>query len=129
MVRKQDGTFRFCVDFRRLNDCTVGDSFLIPRIDDSLDALSGSKLLTTLDLSQSYWQVPVKEPDRSKTAFACHKGLFEFNTLAFGLKGALATFQRLVTSVLGELSWETLLIFLDDIIIYSRSFEEHLLHL
>lgn len=129
MVRKKDGSTRFCVDFRRLNESTVGDSFPIPRIDDSLDALGGAKLFTTLDLAKGYWQVPVQESDRAKTAFACHKGLFEFNTMPFGLKGAPATFQRLMTSVLGELNWQILLIYLDDIIIYSRSFEEHLLHL
>ena len=69
LVRKKDGSTRFCVDFRRLNECTVGDSFLIPRIDDSLQALGGAKLFTTLE---RYWQVPVNEADKAKTAFACH---------------------------------------------------------
>lgn len=95
MVRKKDGTTRFCVDFRRLNESTVGDSFPIPRNDDSLDVLGEAKLFTTLVLSKGYWQVPVKETDRAKTAFACHKGLFEFNIMLFGLKGTPATFQRL----------------------------------
>lgn len=129
LVTKHDGTTRFCVDYRKLNAVTVGDSYPIPRIDDSLRALGGANIFSTLDLTKGYWQVPVKEEDRPKTAFTCHKGLYEFNTMPFGLKGAPATFQRLMTSVLGELNWEILLIYLDDIIVYSRSFDEHLEHL
>ncbi len=108
---------------------TVGDSFPIHRIDDSLRALHGAKIFTTLNSTKGYRQVPVKGSDREKTAFSCHRGLYEFNTVPFGLKGAPATLQRLMTNVLGEFNWKILLIYLDDVIIYSRSFDEHLEHL
>ena len=129
LINKADGSTRFCVDFRKLNEVTVGDCFPIPRIDDSLRALLGAKIFTTVDLTKGYWQVPVKESDREKTAFSCHRGLYEFNTMPFGLKGAPATFQRLMTNVLGEFNWKILLIYLDDVIIYSRSLDEHFEHL
>ncbi len=118
-VRKADGSTRYCVDFRKLNEVTVGDSFRIPRIDDSLRALHGAKIFTTLDFTKGYWQVPVKESEREKTAFSCHRGLYKFNTMQFGLKGAPQS----------EFNWKILLIYLDDVIIYSRSFDEHLEHL
>ena len=89
LIKKADGSTRFCVDVRKLNEVTVGDCFSIPRIDDSLRALHGAKIFTTLDLTKGYWQVPVKESDREKTAFSCHRGLYEFNTMPFGLKGLL----------------------------------------
>ena len=94
LVRKPDGSTRFCVDFRQLNDVTIGDSFPIPRIDDSLAALGGAKLFTTLDLAKGYWQLPVKESDRPKTAFACHKGLFEFNTMPLDSRELLQLFRE-----------------------------------
>ena len=128
LVTKNDGTTHFCMDYRKLNAVTVGDSYPIPCIDNSLQAL-GANIFSTLDLTKGYWQVPLKEEDRLKTAFICHKGLYEFNTMPFGLKAAPATFQRLRTSVLGQLDWEILLIYLDNIIMYSRSFDEHLEHL
>lgn len=128
LVKKEDGSTRLCVDFRRLNDVTVGDSFPVPRIDDSLRALGGAQIFSTQDLTKGYWQVPVNEEDKEKTAFTCHKGLFEFNTMPFRLNGAPATFQRLLTAVLGDLNWEVLLIYLDDVSLLTK-FEEHLEHL
>ena len=112
LVKKEDSSTRFCVDFRRLNDVTVGDSFPVPRIDDSLRALGGAQIFSTIDLTKGYWQVPVREDDKQKTAFTYHKGLFEFNTMPFGLKGAQATFQRLMTAVLGDLNWQIVLIYI-----------------
>ena len=78
LVKKEDGSTWLCVDFRWLNDVTVGDSFPVPRIDDSLRALGGAQIFSTQDLTKGYWQVPVNEEDKEKTAFTCHKGLFEF---------------------------------------------------
>ena len=99
LVRKADGSTRFCVDLRKLNEVTVVDSFPIPRTDDNLRPLHGAKFFTTLDFTKRYWQVLVKESDHEKTAVSCHRGLYEFNTMPFGLKGAPATFERLMTNV------------------------------
>ena len=107
MVKKKDGTLRFCIDFQKLNDVTVKDAHPLPRIDDTLEALKGAKIFSTLDLKSGYWQVPIKEEHKSKTAFWTSSGqLFEFNRLPFGLCNALATFSRLMDNLLSGLSWE-----------------------
>jgi hypothetical protein len=93
LVRKKDGTTRFCVDYRRLNAVTVNDAYPLPRIDDSFDHLSGSCWFSTLDLCSGYWQVECEGSDRHKTAFATRSGLYEFRVMPFGLKGAPATFE------------------------------------
>ena len=127
MVRKKDGSLRFCVDFRQLNAATIKDAHPLPRIDDLLDALHGAKWFSTLDLKSGYWQVPISEQDKEKTAFQTSSGqLFEFNQVPFGLCNAPATFSRLMNRVLAGLHWETCLFFLDDIIVFSSTWEEHL---
>ena len=127
MVKKKDGTLRFCIDFRKLNDVTIKDAHPLPRIDDTLEALKGAKYFSTLDLKSGYWQVPIKEEHRWKTAFRTSSGqLYKFNRLLFGLCNALATFSRLMDNVLSGLSWEVCLYYLDDIIIFSRGWHEHL---
>ena len=130
MVRKKDGSLRFCVDFRQLNTATIKDAHPLPRIDDLLDALHGAKWFSTLDLKSGYWQVPISEQDKEKTAFRTSSGqLFEFNQVPFGLCNAPATFSRLMDRVLAGLHWETCLFYLDDIIVFSSTWEEHLARL
>ena len=130
MVWKKDGSLRFCVDFRQLNAATVKDAHPLPRIDDLLDALHGAKWFSTLDLKSGYWQVPITEQDKAKTTFRTSSGqLFEFNQVPFGLCNAPATFSRLMDRVLAGLHWETCLFHLDDIIVFSSTWEEHLARL
>ena len=126
LVRKKDGTTRFCVDYRRLNSATVKDSYPLPRIDDSIDALSGSCWFSTLDLASGYWQVEVAEKDRPKTAFTTGSGLYQFTVMPFGLCNAPATFERLMERVLSGLPWEVCLLYLDDIIVHAATFEAEL---
>ena len=126
LVKKKDGSTRFCVDYRKVNEITRKDAYPLPRVDDSLDTLAGSKWFTTLDLKSGYWQVEVDPEHREKTAFCTQEGLFEFNVMPFGLCNAPATFQRLMDSVLAGLQWSACLGYIDDIIIMGKSFEEHL---
>ena len=110
----------------RFNEVTRKDAYPIPRVDDTLDTLSGSAWFTTLDLKSGYWQVEVAEEHREKTAFCMQEGLFEFNVMPFGLCNAPATFQHLMNSILAGLQWTTCLVYIDDIIIVGRTFDEHL---
>ena len=129
LVKKKDGTVRFCVDYRKVNAVTTKDAFPLPRIDDTLDTLSGSQWFSTLDMLSGYWQVEMDEKDREKTAFTTHEGLFEFKVMPFGLCNAPATFQRLMNVVLAGVQWSKCLVYLDDIIIVGRTFNEHLKNL
>ena len=127
MVKKKDGSLRFCVDFRQLNAATIKDAHPLPRIDDLLDALQGDCWFSTLDLKSGYWQVPIMERDKEKTAFRTSNGqLYEFNQVPFGLCNAPATFSRLMYCILAGLHWETCIFYLDDIIVFSSTWEEHL---
>ena len=129
LVKKSDGTMRFCVDYRQVNARTIRDSFPLPLIADTLDALSGTQFFTTLDLRSGYWQIEVHPESREKTAFITHSGLYQFRVLPFGLTNAPSSFQRLMGYILRGLHYKTALIYLDDVIIFSRSFDDHLLHL
>ena len=128
-VGKKDGGLRMCVDYRPLNDQTVKNKYPIPRIDDLLDHLHGAQYFTSLDLQQAYHQVRLLESDIPKTAFLTHQGLYEYRVLCFGLSNAPATFQALMNSVLRPLIGKCCLVYMDDVLVYSRTPEEHLQHL
>lgn len=118
-VKKRDGSTRFCVDYRSLNSVTVKDAYPLPRVDESFDSLAGAKYFCTLDLASGYWQVVMQPEDRPKTAFASHKGLYEFTVMPFGLSNSPATFERLMEIVLCGLQWEKCLVYLDDVIVFG----------
>ena len=127
LARKSDGSLRFCLDLRKLNNKTIKDAYTLPRVDETMDTLIGSKYFSKLDLRTGYWQVEIKEQDKYKTAFSLGPlGFYECNRMAFGLTNAPATFQRLMENCMGELNLKECLIFLDDILIFSKTFENHL---
>ena len=126
IVPKADGTPRFCVDYRKLNAITPPDYYQLPFISSILDDIGQSKCFSTLDLKSGYWQIAIDEKSIPKTAFRCHKGLFEFLRLPFGLRNAPAAFQRIMDTVLGDLIGPVCRVYLDDVIIYSNTEAEHL---
>ncbi|XP_042072601.1 uncharacterized protein LOC106632647 [Haplochromis burtoni] len=126
LVRKKDGSLRLCVDYRLLNSKTRKDAFPLPRIEESLDALAGARWFSTIDLASGYNQVPVSEQDKPKTAFCTPFGLFEWNRMPFGLCNAPGTFQRLMQRMFGDQQCQSLLLYLDDIIVFSSSVSQHL---
>ena len=126
LVRKKDGKLRMCVDYRQLNQRTVKDSYALPRIEEILDSLGGNNLFTVLDMKSGYHQVELDEEHKPRTAFTVGPlGFFEFNRLPFGLANSPATYQRLMEEILGDLHTRICFIYLDDLIIFSRTPEEH----
>lgn len=126
VVRKSDGTIRLCVDYRKLNQKTMRDAFHLPRIDESFDALQGAKFFSSIDLASGYHQVAVAEHDRHKTAFTTPFGLYEHLRMPFGVCNGPATFQRLMQATMNDLVFQILLVYLDDICLFSNTFSEHL---
>ena len=112
--------------FAKLNSVTHKDAYPLPRIDETLESLAGSTIFSTLDLASGYWQVELEENDKEKTAFSTMEGLFEFNVMPFGLTNAPSSFQRLMTCVLSGLTNDQCLIYIDDIIVFSATFSQHL---
>ena len=123
--KKKDLSIRICIDYRKLNEATVSDPFPLVRIDDCLDALRGNTWFSTLDLASGYHQVGMDPVDAEKTAFVTNRGLFQYNRMPFGLCNAGATFSRLMEYILSGLQWETCVVYLDDIIVFSKSFDDH----
>ncbi|CAM4615358.1 unnamed protein product [Caretta caretta] len=128
LVPKPDGEIRFCVDYRKLNAVTRPDNYPMPRTDELLEKLGRAQFISTLDLTKGYWQVPLDESAKERSAFITHLGLYEFNVLPFGLRNAPATFQRLVDGLLAGLG-EYAVAYLDDVAIFSDSWADHLEHL
>ena len=129
LVPEPDGTMRFCLDYRQLNEVTVWDVYPLPRMDDCIDFLGDAEVFSTLDCYSGYWQIPVADEDRDKTTFVCHEGAYRYILLPSGLSNAPATFQRAIDKILGGLKWRSCLVYLDDIIVFSQSAGEHVEHL
>ena len=127
LVSKKDGSTRFCVDYRKVNAITKKDVYPLPRIDDTLNALGNCKYFSSFDLASGYWQIPMSPQDQEKTAFISHTGLVEFTVMPFGLCNAPATFQRFMDITLAGLKWKSCIVYFDDIIVFSPTFEQHLL--
>ena len=129
LVKKKDGSVRFCVDYQRLNSITYKDSYPLPLIDNCLNALSGSSWYSTLDLRSGYYNIPIAEADRDKSAFILRQGCFRFTVMPFGLTCVPLVFQRLMDVVLCGLSYQACLVYLDDIIVFGKTFDEQLTRL
>ena len=128
LVPKSDGSLRFCVDCRRLNAISIRNSYPLLRMDESIDSLGEASVFPTIDCNSGYWQISVRKQDRDKTAFVCHAGLYRYKRMPFILTNAPATFQRTLEILLSPYKWRSCLVYLEDIIIFSKSVEEHFQH-
>ena len=129
LVPKKSGERRFCIDYRKLNSITEKNKYPLPRIEDTKDNLHGAKFFSTIDLYSGYWQIEIQENDKQKTAFTTDDGHFEFNRMPFGLTNAPATFQKLMNDILRPIKKQFALVYLDDVIIFSKTIEDHIKHI
>ncbi len=129
LVSKKDGSIRFCVDYKKTNAITIVDAHPLLVINDTVDKIGGKKYYTFIDLASEYWQVEVDKNSQDITAFVTLWGLYQFNVMLFGLTNAPAIFQRLMNYVLHDYLNDFVVVYLDDILVCSDTFEEHLAHL
>lgn len=126
VVKKKDGGWRSCIDYRRINAITIKEPYPIPRAEQAFDALSGAKVMSTLDFTSGYWQIPLKEEHKKLTAYTTRSGRWEYNVLPMGITNAAPTFQRNMEIMLSGLLWKSCIVYIDDLIIFSNSFDQHL---
>ena len=127
-VKKKDGGLRMCIDYRALNSQTIKNRYALPRIDDLLDQLYGAKRFSKIDLTSGYWQIAIASADRYKTAFRTRYGHYEFNVMPFGLTNAPATFQSLMNDIFRDMLDVCVVVYLDDILVYSKNDKDHEKH-
>lgn len=125
VVRKKNGDVRLCVDYRKLNLQTIRDAYALPNLEESFSALAGSKWFSVMDLKSGYYQIEMCEADKPKTAFVCPFGFYEFNRMPQGITNAPSTFQRLMEKCMTDINLKEVLVFLDDLIVFSSTLEEH----
>ena len=128
LAKKKDGTWRMCVNYKGLNKLTIRNSYPLPRFDDLIDRLQSARYFTKIDLRTGYHQVKVSKEDVSKTAFRTRYGYYEFQVLPFGLTDAPTTFQQLMNDIFRDQLGEFVVTFLDDIMVYINTFEDHVRH-
>ena len=125
VLKKGTGKLRMCIDYRKLNSVTAKDSYLLPNMQKVLDSLSRAKIFSKIDALSGYHQVKVAEEDIHKTAFGCKQGVFEFLRMPFGLVNALVIFQRIMDQALKEELWKFVVVYLDDVIVFSKPLDKH----
>ena len=127
LVQKKDGSLRFCINLRKLNNQTIKDAYLLPHIDEILDSLQGSQWFSSLDLKSGYWKVEMDEESKPLTVFTVGLlGFCECKRMPFGLTNTPTTFQRLMETCLGDLNLHMCIIYLDDIVIFTKDLASHL---
>lgn len=131
LVKKKDSTFRFCVDYRKLNSITKVMSYPLAHMNDVFDAVgeAKAKYFSSLDCANGFWQIPLEEESKRRSAFVTHSGVYEWQRLPFGLSNSTSSFQLMINKVLQGLHYKNVLVYVDDILIFSKTFEEHLVHL
>lgn len=129
VIAYRNGKPRFCVDYRKLNAVTITDEFPIPRQAEILSSLSGAQVLSSLDALSGFTQLEVAEEDIEKTAFRTHRGLAQFKRMSFGLRNGPSIFQRVMQGILSPYLWLFALVYIDNIVVYSKTYEDHIEHL